>query len=99
MRSQPGREWTPKAVFDVVRSNESSVSARMSEFAKQGLIEVGTNGSSSYRYRPKSSELDRLAEETGKVYRLRRVLVIETIFQPDVDPAQSFADAFRFRKS
>jgi hypothetical protein len=98
LRSQSSRPWTAKKVFDVIRSSERSAAMRLADFARDGFLLADPEDPDAYRYQPKTVELDRLVEATAAVYQSRRVLVIETIFTPDADPAQSFADAFRFKK-
>ena len=98
MREFRDREWTAKAIYDTILSNEKSIASRLIQFAAVGLI-VSTNNGSSYRYQPRDSALDAAVDATLRAYRERRVLVIETIFRPDSDAAKSFADAFRFKQS
>jgi hypothetical protein len=98
MRAQRDREWTAAAIYEVILSNEKSIGARLAQFEGSGLI-VSTGGTPpAYRYEPRTAELEAGAQATIQAYRDRRVLVTETIFRPDFDPAKSFADAFRFKQ-
>ena len=96
MRNASAREWTAHSLDQTLRSSEQSISRRLADFARAGLL-VETEGTAkTYRYQPRDSALDAAAAETLQAYRTRSVLVIETIFKAD-DPGQSFADAFRIR--
>ena len=99
MRPDPERQWTAKAIYEVILSNERSIERRLQVFATAGLLTVTGDAPSLYRYAPRDASLDRAAQATLQAYKDRRVMVTETIFRPDQDPAQSFADAFRFKQT
>lgn len=98
LRSEPEREWTAAAIYERVLSSERSIAGRLSQFVAYGLIATSTSNPPTFRYAPREPEVDRAAEAALQAYRDRRLLVIETIFRPDSDPAQSFSDAFRFKQ-
>jgi hypothetical protein len=54
-------------------------------------------GAGRFRFQPRTPELTSAVSGTLEAYRVRSVLVIETIFKPPTDAAQRFADAFRFK--
>lgn len=93
----PATLWTVPALDHALRSNEQSIVKRLTEFCRSGLVEKVEHSAEGYRYRPQDQALEAAVAETVREYRTRPVLVIETIFQPDRDAAQSFADAFRLR--
>ena len=98
VHSQPNRSWTADAVYDVIRSSKSSIADRLATFTAHGFL-VEENGSPpTFRYAPKDETLRAGVQETATLYQTRRVRVIEAIFAPEVDPVQSFADAFKLRK-
>ena len=98
MRAAPDCEWTATTIYEKILSNEKSIGARLEQFVVSGLIAVSSTFPPTFRYAPKDAALDHAAEATLQAYRERRVLVIETIFRPESDPAQSFSDAFRFKQ-
>jgi hypothetical protein len=98
MRPQPDREWTAKAIYEAILSNERSIEGRLQTFVEKGLLAAVGDVSKSYRYAPRDEHMDQAVQGTLQAYRERRVMVIETIFRPEQDPAQSFADAFRFKQ-
>ena len=98
MRAQRDREWTAAAIYEEILSNEKSIGVRLAQFEANGLIVSTGKQTPTYRYEPRTAELDAAAQATLQAYRERRVLVTETIFRPETDPAKSFADAFRFKQ-
>jgi hypothetical protein len=97
LSAAPEKEWTARAIDRVLRSHEQWVVQRLNEFTQAGILEVIAEGGGAWRYRPKDQALEAAVAESIREYRTRPVLVIETIFKPDGDAAQSFADAFRLR--
>jgi hypothetical protein len=97
MRAQSDREWSPTAIYETILSNERSIAARLAQFVSNGLVVISATEPFTYRYWPRTPELDAAVRTTLQAYRERRVLVTETIFRPDSDPARSFANAFRFK--
>ena len=98
MRPEPDRAWTAKSVFDIILSSERSIERRLRAFTEMGLLATIAEAPQAYRYAPRTAELDSIVAETLQAYKLRRVMVTETIFRPEQDPAQTFADAFRFKQ-
>ena len=98
MRGQREREWSVKAIYEAILSNEKSIVARLAQFESIGLVSATRDHPPAYRYAPSDAALDSAVDATLQAYRERRVMVIETIFRPDSDPAKSFADAFRFKQ-
>jgi hypothetical protein len=99
VRGAPEREWTAGAVEGVLRGSEQSIGHRLAQFARAGILAKVAEGDEAYRYEPKTAALDSAAAATVEAYRVRPVLLIESIYKRPTDPAQSFADAFRFRPS
>ena len=98
LRSQPQRAWAPAEVYDVIRSSQSSIATRLQDFTAAGFL-VEENGTrATYRYAPRDENLRSALDQTAAAYQTWRIRVIEAIFAPEVDPVQSFADAFKLRK-
>ncbi|MES2465889.1 MAG: hypothetical protein V4675_01195 [Verrucomicrobiota bacterium] len=93
----PASYWTARAVDEVLCHDEGEISRRLVEFARAGII-IG-NGESPPAYQCQNFEtpLGAALRETVDAYVTRPVKVIETIFKPQEDAAQQFADAFRIR--
>ncbi|CAN5256225.1 hypothetical protein BH20VER2_BH20VER2_17170 [soil metagenome] len=98
LHGQPERFWTADEVYDVIRSSRSSVMQRLENFTAEEFLETEPGPPRRFRYAPKAGELRSAVDETATVYQTWRIRVIEAIFAP-ADPVQSFADAFKFRKT
>ncbi|MES2572111.1 MAG: hypothetical protein V4710_18900 [Verrucomicrobiota bacterium] len=98
LHSQRAREWNAREVFQIIQSNEQSIARRLGQFVEWGFLAASHAQPATYRYAAQSEEMNRRVEEVARLYRIRPVLLVEIIFKPDLDPAQSFADAFRFKK-
>ena len=98
LRSQPQRSWTAAAVYEVIRSSEPSIKARLLTFTANGFLTEEKGPPPTFRFAPKDQTLAAAVDQTASAYQMSRVRVIEAIFAPEVDPVQSFADAFKLRK-
>ena len=98
LRSQPQRAWTAVQVFDVIRSSESSIAARLQAFTAHGFLVEEKGPPPAFRFAPKDQSVRAAVDQTAAAYQTWRVRVIEAIFAPEADPVQSFADAFKLRK-
>jgi hypothetical protein len=98
VQGQPNRAWTAAEVYDVIRSSRTSIAERLKDFTAAGFLAEEPGPPAGCRYAPKDNALRAAVDETALLYQTRRVRVIEAIFAPEVDPVQSFADAFKLRK-
>jgi hypothetical protein len=98
LRSQPQRAWTAVEVYDVIRSSQASIAARLQAFTAAGFLAEENATPPLYRYAPKDENLRSALDQTAAAYQTWRIRVIEAIFAPEADPVQSFADAFKLRK-
>jgi hypothetical protein len=92
----PSRLWSFQEVFRSIQSTEKSVQESLEYFVGQKLI--GTDQEGCFRFMPDGSDLTRLSIDLIKIYRERRVSVIELIYRRPSGSAQTFANAFRLRK-
>lgn len=98
LHSQPARAWTAPEVYEVIRSSEVSIAARLQAFTAAGFLVDEKGPPQTFRYAPKDGDLRSALDMTATAYETWRVRVIEAIFAPESDPVQRFADAFRLRK-
>lgn len=98
LRSQPQRGWTATEVYDVIRSSQPSIQTRLQTFTAEGFLIEEKGPPQTFRFSPKDQTLHSAVDQTAAAYQTSRVRVIEAIFAPEVDPVQSFADAFKLRK-
>ena len=99
IKSDPSRAWTTHAIYERILTNERSIAARLTQFATSGLIAPSGVVPGAFVYAVTDEAINRTVDETLQAYKDRRVLMIETIFRPQNDPAQTFANAFRFKRS
>lgn len=97
MSSDRQPEWTVQEIYNVILSTKESVTAWLNELIGSGLVSVLPSGEGArYQYTP-PNDLRSVVSQTVEAYRQRPVRVIETIYRRDRDPAQGFADAFKFK--
>jgi hypothetical protein len=90
------RAWSARDIFREIQSSERSIDECLKHFERAGLIGCDHNG--DWSVAAPENDLIRSAEGICKLYRERRVSVIELIYNPPVDNLQNFADAFKLRK-
>jgi len=98
LRNSPQRAWTVDEVYEVIRSSHSSIQGRLLKFVSDGFLTEEKGPPQTFRFAPRDLNLHSSVEQTATAYHGSRVRVIEAIFAPEADPAQSFADAFKLRK-
>lgn len=101
LASHAQREWTVSALVKEFRVDPGWVETEVGELCAHGLLscekrEGATEG--SYRYTPRTPELDQAVAGLAKAYTDRRVTVTSLIYSKPVDNIRVFADAFRLRK-
>lgn len=92
----PAKIWTVAQVLRTIQSSDKSIEASLEAFCKDGFLSSEQGG--TYRFCPKSGELNNAVLELIKAYRERRVTVVEAIYSKPADTLQDFADAFKLRK-
>jgi hypothetical protein len=97
MCSDPARCWTARSINGILCHNEGVISRRLLDFAKAGIAVETGDLPPAYQCPNFESPLGAALRETVDAYLTRPVKVIETIFKPEEDAAQRFADAFRIR--
>ena len=98
LRAHPARLWTVVQVYEVIRSSQASLQKGLESFAREGFFAEEKESVPGFRYAPRDDELREAVEQVAASYQLSRVRVIEAIFAPEIDPVQTFADAFKLRK-
>ncbi|MDP4200168.1 MAG: hypothetical protein Q8922_14350 [Bacteroidota bacterium] len=76
----------------------ASASARLETFKASGLVLATSGATPRYRLPPPGTAAHERIMELSRIYRERRVSVINFIFSNPIATIQSFADAFIVRK-
>jgi hypothetical protein len=98
LSAEPDRTWTAAEVYKVVLSNQKSVEEELDRLAQQGLLRRNDRGEVTFEFSPSSEGWKVLITEIGRLYKERRVKVVEAIYAAPVSEIDEFAKAFRIRK-
>jgi hypothetical protein len=91
----------PIAAADVARRlyiMPDVAAAQLAELQGFGLLTPAESAERGFQYVPPDADLDRLIDETARLYQQRRVTVITYIYSKPVNKVRTFADSFRLRK-
>lgn len=105
LESAPETSFTADEVYGTILSSRSSVAAWLETMVEHGLATKSGTDPVRYRFAPRTPELREYVQELAEAYLAYPVRVIEAIYHPSrpqaapADPAQSFANAFKFRNS
>jgi hypothetical protein len=95
LRSQPERRWTGAELVEQLRGSEHIVTQGVGALVAGGLAATEDDG--SVRYAPATPELERLVDETAKLYAKRPDAVRRTIVFGGSTSLQAFSEAFKLR--
>jgi DNA-binding transcriptional ArsR family regulator len=95
LHGEGSRPRTVAEIFKRIQSSQASVQDRLKKLQTAGLVASDEKG---YRYQSGNPDTDACVAALAENYKLRRVRIIEAIYAPKPDAAQSFADAFRLRR-
>ena len=94
------RSWNAGEVAAVTHTPVTSVAVRLEELVAGGFATPApTGGSDAYRYAPGTAEMRSAVSSLEEMYRTKPVTLIKAIYERPASAVQSFADAFRLRKS
>ena len=95
--ADPGRTFATSDVVSALRIEPAWAEAQLSNLVARGMLaEAGAAG--SYRWAPRTAEIEAAVAGLARAYADRRVTVIGLIYAKPADPLRSFADAFRIRR-
>ena len=97
MRADRARSWSAPEVAAELRMPPESAAMRLFLLASSGMLLFEGSGVPRYRYAGGDAETEALVGELAEVYAENRNAVAMLVGAP-VDPLQSFADAFKFKK-
>ncbi|WP_038171390.1 hypothetical protein [Verrucomicrobium sp. BvORR106] len=106
LEAAPEATFTADEVYGKILSSRGSITAWLETMVAHGLAVKSSSGQGAptYQFAPSTPELREYMQDLAQVYRAYPVRVIEVIYHPGrrqqapQDPAQSFANAFKFRQ-
>lgn len=106
LEASPEAAFTADEVYGKILSSRGSITAWLETMVEHGLAAKMSPGQEvpTYQFAPRTPELREYMQELAQVYQAYPVRVIEVIYHPGrrqqgpQDPAQSFANAFKFRQ-
>lgn len=108
LEAAPDASFTADEVYRTILSSRGSITAWLETMVEHGLATKLSNPGKEparYQFSPRTPELREYMQELAQVYQAYPVRVIEVIYHPGrrqpgpQDPAQSFANAFKFRQN
>jgi hypothetical protein len=100
LRAEPSRAWTATEMSVELRSSETGTANHLADLQVKGLLarHDGPDGAAAYRYAPDQA-VERTVSALAEVFGRRKQSVVRLIFsEPEENPIQTFADAFRIRR-
>lgn len=91
---EPAAIWSEQNVYDAILSTPQSVMGWLNALTREGLLEKVGDSAAGYRCCRDERQIAQIAE-LAELYRIKPVRIIETIYKPKLDAAQSFADSFK----
>lgn len=85
------RFWLSAEIADELRRAPRSVQRCLGDLQRAKLVLTNEQGAFAYR----TGSHDEVVAELQREFEVRRVRLIEAIYTGGIDPARSFADAFR----
>ncbi|MDI1445514.1 hypothetical protein [Polyangium sp. 6x1] len=99
LRDTAPREWRADEVSREIGSSLMSIGRRLEHLAEQRFIGVRhTERGPAYQHGPASEELAALIDATAKLYKERRLAVIDLVYGRPESDLRAFADAFMLKK-
>lgn len=95
MRRHAARSWTVEALTAELRSSPSLVAAILIGLQQAGLVREEAD--LSYRYEPRTAELDETVRQLDAINAERPLAVIKEIISAPNDRLTSFVEAFKLR--
>lgn len=97
LMSQPERWLSAEDVARELRLFPEPVARELQILTGYSLLEGSTEPKPTFRYRPSSADLDRIARLLERTYAERRTTVVTLIYSRPNDKLRGFADAFKLR--
>lgn len=93
VRSQKDKDWNAELLAHEMRSSANSVSRRLENLKRLGLVQEDGADPNLYRYHLRDPELEVVLEELNDTYKVKKQKILELIFSP-LKKGRHFANAF-----
>ena len=97
LASDTKKLWTAEEAAKALYTAADMTYGLLEAMRVRGLLEAD-GGSERYRFAPKNPAWETLVRNLDRLYKERRLTVINLIYAGPVEKLQSFANAFRFRR-
>ena len=97
LRGDRARSWSASEVAAELRMPPESAAMRLFLLASSGMLLFEASGVPRYRYAGGDAETDAMIGELAEIHADNKNAIAMLVGAP-VDPLQSFADAFKFKK-
>ncbi len=94
-----GRSWQAVAVAQEMRTVPAAAETQLASLVKVGLAATDPSAPGTYRYEAATPALERAVENLRVIYASRPVSLVTALYSRPARAVQSFADAFRVRRT
>ena len=96
LHKNPEKVWTAESVNQELRSNIKWVQSHLEVLTKLKIFKC--DGKINYQYAPATAELNSLCVNLAQLYKEKRVMVINLIYNQSAERIKDLADAFKIRR-
>jgi hypothetical protein len=99
LRSTAPRTWRVEDVCRELGSSVRSIRMRLDKLEALEIVRtIESNQEKLYRYEPADEQIRMLIDGVAKLYKERRLFVIDLVYGRPESDIQAFSEAFRFKK-
>lgn len=96
LQRDPSRQWTAEAINQELRSNIKWVQSHLEVLTKLNILQC--EDKVNYFYKPQNAEVESVCSRLIQLYKERRVMVINFIYNQSAERIKGLADAFKIRR-
>jgi hypothetical protein len=99
LRATAPRAWRPDEVSRELGSSLMSIRTRLDHLASMQILVVeATEAGTVYRYAPEDEQVAALLDGLARLYKERRLAVIDLVYGRPESDIRAFSEAFRIKK-
>lgn len=96
LQKSPEQAWTAESVNQELRSNIKWVQSHLEVLTRLKILTC--DDKINYQYSPVTPELNSLCMSLAQLYKEKRVMVINLIYNQSAERIKDLADAFKIRR-